>query len=742
MPVAAQDTGWPKEFDVRGYTITVYQPQVDDFKDNVLESRAAVSVKEGDGPPVFGAVWVSARIATDRDTRNVDIVDVKVPNVRFPDATDEQKNDLARVLEAEIPTWDMDISLDRLAASLDLDENAIAGVDLKNDPPKIIFRKAPAVLVLIDGEPILEKVENSKLQRVVNTPYLIVYDSKSKAYYLASDEAWFSARQLDGPWRVDPSPPQEIAAIEVPKQETDGDDGLETDSRTPEIVVSFEPAELIFVDGEPAYVPIENTDLLYVSNTDSDVIYEIGEQRVYVLLSGRWFASRSLDGPWVNVPNDELPETFNNIPLESENGHLRVSVAGTDEARDAVLDSEIPQTAAVKRDATTTVEYDGEPKFEDIEETDLQYAVNTEKQVIKFKDTYYCCDEGIWYESKSATGPWKVCTEVPKEVYDIPASNQNHNVTYVYVYDTTPDVVYVGYTPGYMGSYYYGGCMVYGTGWWYRPWYGSYYYARPSTWGFHVRWNPYTGWSFGLSYTNGPFRFTIGYGGYGGWWGPRYYRPYPRYGYRAGYRAGYRHGYYHGSNRPTHYNRGDVNINTGDININNNIYNRGDNANRVARTQDKADRTRPTTAEGRPNNVYTDKNGNVYRRNDDGSWDRRDKGGWSKTDTPSAGTRETRPSQPSAGTREQPTLSGGSLGQTGANTRPSTGSQINQPSTTQSRPSTTSTRPSTSSLERDYSSRQRGSAHTQSYNRSGGGSGYTRGGGQRAAPRGGGGRRR
>ena len=89
----------------------------------------------------------------------------------------------------------------------------------------------------------------------------------------------------------------------------------------------------------------------------------------------------------------------------------------------------------------------------------------------------------------------------------------------------TPDVVYVGYTPGYTGSYVSHGCVVYGTGWWYRPWWGHYYYPRPSTWGFHVRWNPWWGWSFGLSYTSGPFRFSIGWGGYGGypryggWWG-------------------------------------------------------------------------------------------------------------------------------------------------------------------------------------------------------------------------------
>ncbi len=56
-------------------------------------------------------------------------------------------------------------------------------------------------------------------------------------------------------------------------------------------------------------------------------------------------------------------------------------------------------------------------------------------------------------------------------------------MTYVYVYDSTPEVVYVGYYPGYTGSYLYNGCVVYGTGWYYRPWHGRYYYPRYRTWG-------------------------------------------------------------------------------------------------------------------------------------------------------------------------------------------------------------------------------------------------------------------
>ena len=58
-----------------------------------------------------------------------------------------------------------------------------------------------------------------------------------------------------------------------------------------------------------------------------------------------------------------------------------------------------------------------------------------------------------------------MATAVPTEIYRIPASSPIHYVTYVHVYGFTPQVVYVGYTPGYMGTvvtpY---GTVVYGTG--------------------------------------------------------------------------------------------------------------------------------------------------------------------------------------------------------------------------------------------------------------------------------------
>ena len=262
-----------------------------------------------------------------------------------------------------------------------------------------------------------------------------------------------------------------------------------------------------------ALAPIEGTDLLYVKNTDNDIVLDIASQQYYVLLAGRWYKSASLTGTWAFVPFDEVPQGFAAIPDSSDMADVRSSIPGTVEAKEAVLASTIPQTAEVSRtEATVTVTYDGDPTFEKCSDNGVAYAVNTDKAVLLIDNRYYCCDEGVWFVSDRASGPWTVCDEVPEQVQDIPPECPVYNVKYVYVYESTPEVVYVGYTTAYTGAYIYGPCVVYGTGWYYHPWYGTYYYPRPVTWGFGVHYNPWTGWGFTFGVSYGWLHVGVGWG--------------------------------------------------------------------------------------------------------------------------------------------------------------------------------------------------------------------------------------
>ncbi|MGH7493224.1 MAG: carbohydrate-binding family V/XII [bacterium] len=707
-PVAAQEKNdWPRQIDAPAAKVIIYQPQPETFKGNDLKGRAAVSVTgTGKSEPVFGAIWFTARVETDRDARMVSVLELKVDHVRFPESTPEQEQQLAALLESEIPKWELTSSLDRLLTSLEQAElEQKAAENLKNDPPKIIFVTYAAILIILDGEPQLRQIENSKLMRVVNTAFPIVFDPNSKMYYLFGSSVWFTTTDLiNGAWSAMDNAPPEVTALfttqegKLPSPNPDSVKALSpTELKAAKIFVATSPTELIVAEGEPKYSPLAENELLYMSNTGSEVFLEIPTQNYYVLLSGRWFRSASLEkGPWTYVPPKELPACFAKISPASAKSNVLVHVPNTEQAEEAYLDAQVPQTSAVKRSAPKPeVVYDGDAKFEKIEGTEVAYAVNTGTQVLKIKDKYYVCDQAVWYVSNSPKGPWQVSDTRPQEVDTIPPSSSAYNTKYVYVYDSTPEVVYVGYTPAYMGCYPYHGTVVYGTGWYYPPWIGPvYYYPRPVTWGFHMHYNPWTGWGFGMSWSAGWFTFSYGWGG--GWAG--YHHGY-HHGYYHGYRHGYAHGYWAGRHAgssggwfgPGGYRPGD--IERGDLSdrpkaeTRDNLYNRPENKARVADNSRIAG-TRPSqVATGVQNNMYADRDGNVYQRTQDG-WQKRDKGGWSSQDVTAGQAKER---TPSAGTYDRSRASSGS-----------------------------------GSLESDYQARQRGNARAGSYGSYRGGGGGMR----------------
>ncbi len=697
----SQEISWPQELTgENGDVVIIYQPQVEVFTGNDLEARAAVSVKSSQtgNTPVFGAVWIEAKLDTNRDTRTAVIRDIEVSDVRIADASNEQLDALAEFIEGSLQGSSLEISVDQLLSDLDAAGNVVGEADLKHTPPEIILSTEPAMLVSIDGDPVLQEIEGSEYQRVVNSAFLIVNAGKTN-YLYAGSNAWFSASEVSGPWSLAARVPDDIKSLVEPAE----DDG--TDLSEMKIIIATEPTELLVADGKPSWTPVEGMNLLYMDNSDSNAFLELSTQKYYLLLSGRWYRGEGMEGDlqWIHVPNDELPEPFKDIPVDSVNGAVLSQVAGTQQARDAVLDNTIPQTAAINRDDSSfTVAYDGDPDFAPIEDLQVYYAQNTSTAVFKYGNSYYACNDGVWYISSSSTGPWAVATEIPDAIYNIPASNPHHNVTYVKVYDVTPEVVYVGYTPGYYGSYYYHGAVVYGSGWYYRPWYGPYYYPRYPTWGFHVSYNPWTGWGVGVSWTNGPFRFT--FSRHGGWWGVGGYRPYRRAYVHGGYRktnininnniniggVGNRPG---GVDRPGNGNRPETRPN---------VYDRPKNETRNAARPATADTRQAKPAANAKNDVLTDRSGNVYQRGSDGNWNQRDNGQW------------TQPGNLDRSTAAQPRTSDQS-------SRPSTGNTASQRPSQPSYSGNSATRPQ---LERDYGARQQGAQRTQNYNRqrsSGGG---------------------
>ncbi len=506
----AADEGWPRRIPVPKGTVTMYQPQIDAFQDNKVSARAAVSfLGKGEKEPHFGVVWIDATVDTDRDARTVTAREYRITDVKFPDATAAQQDKLKALLLQEMPKWRLSLSLDQLLTQVELAEKEQKGdQDLKTEPPKILFVKNPAVLVTLDGDPVLRSIKDTPLMRVVNTPFILIFDLAAKAYYLKGGDAWLTAPVLQGPWETAKSLPETMQGLEkqrLQQQQPQGKEIKAGTDRMPQIIVSTEPTELIFAKGEPNWTPITGTQLLYMSNTDSNVFMDVGAQQYYVLLSGRWFTSKSLDGGWTYMASKQLPADFAKIPPNSAKGFVLANVAGTEQATEAVHDAYLPQTAVIDRKtATTEVKYAGDPQFKPVEGTSMQYAVNTATPVFSSGSKYYAVDQGVWYEADSPQGPWRVSVSPPAERKKIPPSNSHYNASYVDVYDSTDAVAYVGYTPGYTGSYVQDGTVRYGTGYDYPAYQtNTAYIPPPTTYGYNAAYDPYaSSWSYTPSYYN------------------------------------------------------------------------------------------------------------------------------------------------------------------------------------------------------------------------------------------------
>jgi hypothetical protein len=541
---------WPKFIHTNnGTQIKVYEPEPESFKGNILMFRSAISVLEkGSNDPVFGAFWATAKVETDRDNRSMMINSLDVTSIRIPAIEGQDTIDyIDDALESQFPQAAGPISLDEMVATLNQNQQETKlSQNISNKPPKVLFVTRPSMLVLIDGQPKLQNNKDLKLDMVVNTPFTIVknYDGH---FYLYGSKRWYVSNAAIGPYTYTnglvPENIRNVQEVITSKSQNNGTDNNKTDGNPnviPNIIVSTDPAELIQSDGEPNFTPVQGTSLLYVSNSDNDIFMDENSQKYFVLISGRWYQTKNLNSDdWKYIPADQLPGDFARIPPGSAKDNVLASVAGTDAARDAVMDAEIPQTAKVDRNtATTTVNYDGRPKFTDIDGTNLQYAVNTSSTVLRNggDGRFYVVDNGVWFVSDNATGPFFVSTVRPVDVDLIPPSVPVYNSKYVNIYDVSPDYVYMGYTPGYLNSFVYGPTVVYGTGFNYAPWYGAYYYPRPWSWGFNFAYTPYFGWGFGWGYSQSWFSIGFGYGyGYGGyygygysgcgWWGPSFYHP-------------------------------------------------------------------------------------------------------------------------------------------------------------------------------------------------------------------------
>ena len=548
------DWDWPREADLGEEKLLMYQPQIESWRDDQIALYAALSVEDKtDHKLNYGVVWFTGRTEVDKVNRRVTLDSFQITKLRFP-ALEAKQSDYEKFLTERLRGKFKVIALDRLEAEMaavETQQSEVKGLPVKNDPPEIIFTTKPSMLVVIDGPAQYREVGGTSLQKVINSQAFILHDAGKAKYYLNVMDGWLEAPALEGPWTYLSKIPDDMKEITKGLQEREQAKAAEgatppslkkaqKEGKIPAIYVTLVPTELLMTEGPPHYEMIAEATLEYIKNTTANIFRDPATSNYYILLAGRWFQSKSLEGgTWKFVNGKDLPAGFARIPENSPKAGVLASVPGTVPAEEALIANSIPQTATITRsEAHCEVKYDGAPQFKEIEGTALQYAANTATPVIRVDDkNFYAVQNAVWFVGPSPTGPWAVATSVPEAIYTIPPSSPVHYITYVKVYRSTPEVVYVGYTPGYYGTVVSSTTttVVYGTGYYYPPYIGSYWYGAPYTYGVGVAttWSSGTGWSLTIG-----VGYTYGYPYYYPWWGPwGYYGPCcwgPAWGYGYG----------------------------------------------------------------------------------------------------------------------------------------------------------------------------------------------------------------
>ena len=561
----AVESSWPKLIENDQGSVLVHQPKIESLSRGTLTASSTLVLNGSEeGESIFGTAFFRAQANVNEATQTALIDNITIENLDFPDS--ESTNYARRVIGQALQGAQADIPLDRLESGVKLAQlqaGQESSANYNTTPPIIYVETKPALLVLIDGEPKLAPLEDNSVMRVINTAFDILLFSDTGTYYLRVGNKWFVSNAIYGPWRQSDSVPRPISQEVSKSQRNSADSNADVIPDGAIIIVSTDPAALVQLDGDIELSPIERTDLLYVSNTPSDLFFDVGTQSYYLLLAGRWYKTDRIEtlADWRFVESDDLPNSFANIPADSPMDYILASVAGTAQAQEAVIEAQTPYTATVDRNtASLDVSYAGEPQFEPIAGTRLTYAANTNYSVLEYAGSYYACQDGVWFFASSPYGPWSVATYVPDEIYKIPSTHPLYPVTFVYVGGSDPDYVYTSYTPGYTGSYVSNGTVVYGTGWsyapyyWhsYNPYYGGYYYA-----GFPI----FPGFGFYLDslFFSWPYYFSHRYHwyDYGHYWHSHYYGYDYYYGYRDRpvRRAHVRHNRDHDFRKRNIYNR-------------------------------------------------------------------------------------------------------------------------------------------------------------------------------------------
>jgi hypothetical protein len=187
----------------------------------------------------------------------------------------------------------------------------------------------------------------------------------------------------------------------------------------PIIFVSYSPAVILQLEGEPAMTDATPGGIKYVFNANWPVFFDPTSSHYFLFDNNEWQTATQLSGPWTFTAS--LPMSLISL--------------GSNSNWSSALGKAIPAPGWQKGVlpkifyATTPAEiilFHGQPVISKINGTNLSYSTNTDNTVFFSSSTnqYYYLAAGRWFSASSLNGPWLFATEtLPADFANIPLSS-------------------------------------------------------------------------------------------------------------------------------------------------------------------------------------------------------------------------------------------------------------------------------------------------------------------------------
>ncbi|MBV6826643.1 autotransporter [Pseudomonas sp. PD9R] len=207
--------------------------------------------------------------------------------------------------------------------------------------------------------------------------------------------------------------------------------GEPIENTPPTIITSDVPALLVYIDGEPAYRPVEGTSLQRVINT-RPLLLKDAQGKHYLHVFDGWMVADELNGQYAPLPSPSAElEKAKKAAIQSRQVDLLTGQSDSKDKIPTLAKPPIPHIH-IATSPTELIVTDGAPQWQPIQGTKLLYVTNTTGHIFKEigdQDSYVLIS-GRWFRASDMQGPWTFAPadKLPADFADIPDDSAKENV--------------------------------------------------------------------------------------------------------------------------------------------------------------------------------------------------------------------------------------------------------------------------------------------------------------------------